>query len=156
MSSLQLNMKEQRRLQILQAACAVPTETIVWAKDRTTINSVTSKYPKLFGSVVKLYGRDMVVQIISSMFENGSLASEFNARPVLPKSHQPSVVPSVVRDRQHHALEREAANSEAKAQEEASRSNRDVYEVDQNGRKIDVAGTNVRHAMTVDPANVCE
>ncbi len=108
----------------------------VRANDRSAIKALFSKYPANFESVVAMYGSDMVVQIISSLLENGTLGSGSRAHLEIPETRQPSVA----RDRQHVALEQEAAQSEAKALDEASRSDSALYEGEKVGEQTDAAG----------------
>ena len=111
-----------------------------------------SKHPANFDSVVKMYGSDMVAQIISSLFNEGNFTLESNDHLELPKIHQPSTV----RDRQHGALEQEAAQSEAKALDEVSRSDLAMHEGDPDGEQIDVAGYDSCRTIINDLANVYE
>ena len=152
MSSPNLNSKEkeQRRRDILGAASAVFMGGTVKASDRDTIKAITSQNPTRFESVVNTYGSDMVVQIISSLIENGTLASDSNVQLAL---HEPQQL-SGGRDRQHTALEEEAALSETKAVCEASQSDLAIHERNQRAEQIDVAGYNFCLTIIVDSANV--
>lgn len=124
MSSFNPTSKEQRRQSIFRAAHTVLMGSTVRANDMTAIKALFSKYPANFEFVVTMYGSDMVVQIISSLLENGTLGSGSRAHLEIPETRQPSMA----RDRQHVALEQEAAQSEAKALDEASRSDIAVCE----------------------------
>ncbi|KAF6239390.1 hypothetical protein HO173_002652 [Letharia columbiana] len=119
------------------------------ATDRNAIKAIIFEYPARFESVVKLYGSDMVVQIISSLLENGTFALETNAQLESAKTHQPSAL----RDRQHDALEQEAAQSEAMALDEASRSDLAMLEGDLGGEHVDVAevGPNEDPSGSISP-----
>lgn len=152
MSSLNPFWKEQRRLSIIRAASAILKGNTIQATDRNAIKAIILEYPARFESVVKLYGSDMVVQIISSLLENGTFALESNAQLESAKTHQPSAL----RDRQHDALEQEAAQSEAMALDEASRSDLAMLEGDLGGEHVDVAGYSFCHAIIVDSANAYE
>lgn len=142
--------KEQRRQSIFRAARTVLIGSTVRANDRTAIKAILSKYPAKFESVVKMYGIDMVVQIISSLLDNGSFELESNAQPEIPKTHSLSAA----RDRQHDALEQEAAQSEAKALDEASRSDLAMYEGNQGDEQVDIPGYSFCRTSIIDPANV--
>ncbi len=122
----------------------------VRANDRTAIKALFSKYPANFEFVVTMYGSDMVVQIISSLLENGTLGSGSRAHLEIPETRQPSMA----RDRQHVALEQEAAQSEAKALDEASRSDIAVCEGDQGGEQTNAAGYSSFRTVYVNPADV--
>ncbi|CAF9925348.1 MAG: hypothetical protein ALECFALPRED_003121 [Alectoria fallacina] len=135
MSSSSPAWKEQRRQNILRAASAVVVGSTIRPNDRTAIKAIISKHSQKFDSVVKMYGSEMVVQIISSLLDNGTFALESAAHFEFAKTHQPSAV----RDRQHDALEQEAAQSEAKALDEASRSDLAMIKGNQGGEQIDVA-----------------
>lgn len=137
--------KKQRRQDILQAANTVLLGSTIRANDRVAIKAVMSNYPAEFKTVVKMYGSDMVVGIISSFLDNGRLALESSAQLGFPETHQPSAV----RDRQHNALEQAAAQSEAKALDKASRSDVAMYEGDQGGEQIDVTGYGFCFAMII-------
>ena len=152
MSSSSPAWKEQRRQNILRAASAVVIGSTIRPNDRTAIKAIISKHSQKFDSVVKMYGSEMVVQIISSLLDNGTFALESAAHFEFAKAHQPSAV----RDRQHDALEQEAAQSEAKALDEASRSDLAMIKGNQGGEQIDVAGSELCPTMIFDSANVCE
>lgn len=136
MSSPNPTSKEQRRHDIFRAASAKFVGGTVQANDRISIKTIISQNPTIFESVVNMYGSDMVVQIISSLIDNGTLTSKQNVQLA---SHMPQHL-SGVRDRQHVALEQEAAHSEAKALGEASKSDLAIHEHDQGDEQIDFAG----------------
>ena len=128
--------KEQRREDIFQAANPVFQGARILGEERDRINTRMSKYTAQFESVVRTYGRDMVIQIISSLLDNGKIAARSNVRLEVSKAHPPSTI----RRRQQHALEEAAAQSEAKAMDEASRSDLHLYEGDQGGEQTGVTG----------------
>ena len=109
---------------------------MILSEERNRINARMSDYPAQFESVVRMYGRDVVVQIISSLIDNGKIAARSNVRLEVSKAHRPSTV----RRRQQDALEEAAAQSEAKAMDEASRSALRLYQSDQGGEQTDVIG----------------
>lgn len=150
MSSLSPAWKELRRQSIFRTASAVFMGSTIHANDRGAIRAIISSHPAKFQSVEKMYGSDMVVQIISSLLDNGTFASESNDRLEAPKTHRPSPV----RDKQHDALEQEAAQSEAKALDEASRADLAIYDGDQCGEQINVAGCDFCRTIIVDPADM--
>lgn len=143
--------KKRRRRSIFEAANAVFRGTTIRTYDRSAIKAKVSEHPAIFDSVVKMYGSDTVVQIISSLLDNGKIALESYAHLELAKTRQLSTV----RKRQHDALEQEAAKSEAKALDEATRSDLAMHEGDQDGEQIDVAGDNLCCTIN-DLANVYE
>lgn len=126
--------KEQRREDIFQAANPVFQGARILGEERDRINTRMSKYTAQFESVVRTYGRDMVVQIISSLLDNGKIAARSNVRLEVSKAHPPSTI----RRRQQHALEEAAAQSEAKAMDEASQSDLHLYEGEQGGEQTGV------------------
>ena len=128
--------KEQRREDIFRAANPVFQGARISGEERNRINHRMSKHTAQFESVVRAYGRDMVVQIISSLLDNGKIAARSNGRPEVSKTH----TPSTVRRRQQDALEEAAAQSEAKAMDEASRSDLHLYQSDQGGEQTDLIG----------------
>ena len=128
--------KEQRREDIFQAANPVFHGARILGEERHRINSRMSKYTAQFESVVRTYGRDMVVQIISSLLDNGKIAAKSKGRLEVSKTYPPSTV----RRRQQDALEEAAAQSEAKAMDEAARSDLHLYQGDQGGQQTDVTG----------------
>lgn len=144
------SFKEQRRRDILGAASAVFMGGTVRASDRITIKAIISQNPTRFESVVNTYGSDMVVQIVSSLIENGTLASDSNVQLAIHELQQPSGG----RDRQHAALEQEVAHSEAEAVCEASQSDLAIPERNQGAEQIDGAGYNFCRTIIVDSANV--
>lgn len=151
MSSPNPMTKKQRQQDILRAARAVSMGSTAWANERATIRTVISQNPKMFESVINLYGSDKVIDIVSSLVENGTLTSEPNVQiPFHTTQHL-----SGVRDRQHAALEQEAADSEAKDLDEAAQSDLAIHERDQGDERIDVAGYSSCLSMIVDSANVC-
>lgn len=127
--------KKKRRRSIFEAANAVFRGTTIRTYDRFAIKAKISEHPAIFDSVVRMYGVDTVVQIICSLLDNGKIALESYAHLELAKTRQLSTV----RKRQHDALEQEAAESEAKALDEATRSDLAMHEGDQDGEQIDVA-----------------
>lgn len=118
--------------------------------DRITIKAIVSQNRMKFDSVVNTYGIDMVVQLVSSLIENGTLASKSNVQLANHGTQQLSGG----RDKQHAALEQEAAHSEAKAVYEASQSDLALHERNQGAEQIDVAGYSSCLTMIVDSANV--
>ena len=128
--------KEQRREDIFQAANPVFHGAKILGEERDRIITRMSNYPAQFESVVRTYGRDMVVQITSSLINNGKIAARSNVRLEVYKTH----TPSTVRRRQQDALEEAAAQSEAKAMDEASRSVLHLYQGDQGGEQTDLTG----------------
>ena len=128
--------KEQRREDIFQAANPVFQGARILGEERHRINTRMSKYTAQFESVVRTYGRDMVVQIISSLLDNGKITAKSKGRLEVSKTNPPSAV----RRRQQDALEEAAAQSEAKAMDEASRSDLHLYQGDQGGQQTDVTG----------------
>ena len=128
--------KVQRREDIFRAANPVFQGAMILSEERNRINARMSDYPAQFESVVRMYGRDVVVQIISSLIDNGKIAARSNVRLEVSKAHRPSTV----RRRQQDALEEAAAQSEAKAMDEASRSALRLYQSDQGGEQTDVIG----------------
>ena len=128
--------KGQRREDIFRAANPVFQGARILGEERDKINTRMSIYPAQFKSVVKTYGRDMVVQIISSLIDNGKIAAKSNGRLEVSKTHPPSTV----RRRQQDALEEAAAQSEAKAMDEASRSDLHLYQSDQGGEQTNIMG----------------
>ena len=141
--------KEERRQNIFRAARTVLMGSTVRASDRTAIKALFSKHPAKFESVVTMYGSEMVVQIISSLLENGTFGLASKAHLEIPETRQRSVA----RDRQHDDLEQEAAQSEAKALDEASRSDIAVYEGDQGGEQTDAAGYSSCRTVYINPAD---
>ena len=138
MSSPNPFSKEQRRHDISMPASEVFMGGTIRASDRTIIKAIISQFPTRFDSVVNTYGSDMVVQIMSSLIENGTLASDSKVQLVIREPQQLSGR----RDRQHAALEQEAARSEAKAVCEASQPDLAIHERDQGAEQVDVAGYN--------------
>ena len=128
--------KGQRREDIFRAANPVFQGAKIFVEERDRIKARMSKYPAQFENVVRAYGRDIVVQIISSLIDNGKIAAEANVRLEVSKIHPPSLV----RRRQQDALEEAAAQSEAKAMDEASRSALHLYQGDQGGEQTDLTG----------------
>lgn len=143
---------KERRQNIFEAANAIFKGCAIRANDWAAIKANISKYPAIFDPVLKIYGSEMVVQIISSQLDSGRFTSESNAHLELAKINQPSTV----RDRQHDALEQEAAQSEAKALDEASRADLAMHEGDPDGEQIDVACYNSRRTIFNDLANMYE
>ena len=128
--------KGQRREDIFRAANPAFHGAKILGEERDRIITRMSNYPAQFESVVRTYGRDMVVQIISSLIDNGKIAARSNVRLEVSKAHPPSLV----RRRQQDALEAAAAQSEAKAMDEASRSALHLYQDDQCGEQTDLTG----------------
>ena len=142
--------KEQRREDIFRAANPVFQGTRILGEERDGIRTRMSNYPTQFESVVRTYEREMVVQIISSLIDNGRIAARSNCRLEVSKTHPPSTV----RRRQQDALEEAAAQSEAKAMDEASRSDLHLYKGDQGGEQTDVTGHILCLILIIIPANV--
>ena len=128
--------KGQRREDIFRAANPVFQGARIPGEEKDRINARMSNYTAQFESVVRTYGRDMVVQIISSLIDNGKIVARSNGLLEVSKAHQPSTL----RRRQQDALEEAAAQSEAKAMDEVSRSDLHLYEGDQGGEQTDVTG----------------
>ena len=137
--------KGQRRGDIFRTANPVFQGARILGEERNKIDARMSDYPAQFESVVRTYGRDMVVQIISSLIDNGKIAARSNVRLEVSKAHPPSTV----RRRQQDALEEAAAQSEAKAMDEASRTALHLYQSDQGGEQTDVIGHTLRLVLVL-------
>lgn len=136
MSSPNPTSNKQRRHDIFRTARAIFVGGKAQANDRTTIKKILSQNPTMFESVVNRYGSDEVVDIVSSLIDNGTLTSKPNVQLAfrIPQHL------SGVRDRQHAVLEQAAAHSEAMALGEASQSDLAIHECDQGDEQIDVTG----------------
>ena len=133
------NPRKQRRHDIFRAASAIFVGGTVQANDRTKIKTIISQNPTIFGSVVNMYGSDQVVGIVSSLIDNGKLTSGPNVQRAFHETQRLSGI----RDRQHAALEQEAAHSEAEALSEAAQSDLAIHECDQKGQQIDFTGCTI-------------
>lgn len=130
--------KSERRRRIFLAARTKFVGSSARIRDRAAIKTVISKDPATFQSLKQSFGDIVVVDIIWSLLDSGIFESELKAKLAFPELYQPSPA----RNLQHDASEQEAAQSEAEALDEASRSDIDIYEHYQGDQRIDAAGCN--------------
>ena len=136
MSASRMVSKPERRRRIFLTARTIFVGAIAQIRDRKDIRPVIARHHETFQQLNSAFGKDVVVDVISSLLENSVFESELRAKLAFPELYQVSAVRSL----QHDVSEQNAARSEAEAFENISHADSDAYQDDVNAQDEYAAG----------------
>ena len=103
--------KAERRRSIFLTARTIFAGPTAQVRNRKAIAAVVTKHEAAFRTPSRQFGRDILIDVLSSLIENGIFESEIKAKLAFPELYQVSAARSL----QHDASEQHAAQSEAEA-----------------------------------------
>lgn len=127
MSSSTPTTTEERRRNDFLAARAVFTDQNAFIRDRNAVEKLVSRHERSFRRELLHLDKQPIIDMTLSLLRKQVFESEEKAKLVFPELYHVSAV----RRLQHDTSEENAARSEAKAQEEVSRSEDVKYEADE-------------------------
>jgi len=127
MSSSTPTTTEERRRNVFLAARAVFTDQKAFIRDRNAVEKLVSRHERSFRRELLHLDKQPIIDMTLSLLRKQVFESEEKAKLVFPELYHVSAV----RGLQHDTSEENAARSEAKAQEEVSRSEDVKYEADE-------------------------
>lgn len=151
MSSSTPTTTAKRRRNVFLAARAVFTDQKAFIRDRNTVEKLVSRHAWSFRKELLHLEKQPVIDMTLSLLRKQVFESEEKAKLVFPELYHVSAV----RGMQHDASEENAARSEAKAQEEVSRSEEVKYEADEvDGQEGYLEGTSFLQSNP-QPSLIC-